>query len=136
MTTIDRAPGANAEAIDAWDGPLYDRFVRFRPIVTTGLGAHGEHALRLYPSAGRGLSVVERVSVVPVGWSTICSSRPPVRAAGDGPRHSACCDDDLAQHVERLVSRGKSRIAADLEQCLTQLVHGPPEVQRAAQVRL
>src|SRR3954454_22125649 len=41
--------GANAEAIQAWDGPLYDRFVRFRDIVTTGLGAHGEEALRLVP---------------------------------------------------------------------------------------
>ena len=38
--------GANAEAIEAWDGPLFDRFVRFRDIVTTGLGAHGEAALR------------------------------------------------------------------------------------------
>jgi len=41
--------GANAEAIQAWDGPLYDRFVRFRHIVTTGLGAHGEAALRVCP---------------------------------------------------------------------------------------
>jgi ubiquinone/menaquinone biosynthesis C-methylase UbiE len=41
--------GANAEAIAAWDGPLYDRFVRFREIVTTGLGSHGEEALRLVP---------------------------------------------------------------------------------------
>jgi SAM-dependent methyltransferase len=40
---------ANAEAIRAWDGPLYDRFVRFREIVTTGLGAHGEAALELFP---------------------------------------------------------------------------------------
>ncbi len=40
---------ANAEAIQAWDGPLYDRFVRFRHIVTTGLGAHGAAALRLAP---------------------------------------------------------------------------------------
>jgi SAM-dependent methyltransferase len=39
---------ANAEAIDAWDGPLYERFVRFREIVTTGLSAHGEVALRLF----------------------------------------------------------------------------------------
>jgi ubiquinone/menaquinone biosynthesis C-methylase UbiE len=39
----------NAEAIRAWDGPLYDRFVRFREIVTTGLGAHGEAALELFP---------------------------------------------------------------------------------------
>jgi ubiquinone/menaquinone biosynthesis C-methylase UbiE len=41
--------GANAEAIQAWDGPLYDRFVRFRHIVTSGLGAHGEEALRVAP---------------------------------------------------------------------------------------
>jgi ubiquinone/menaquinone biosynthesis C-methylase UbiE len=40
---------ANAEAIRAWDGPLYDRFVRFRELVTTGLGAHGEAALALFP---------------------------------------------------------------------------------------
>jgi ubiquinone/menaquinone biosynthesis C-methylase UbiE len=40
---------ANAEATEAWDGPLYDRFVRFREIVTTGLGAHGEEALRRFP---------------------------------------------------------------------------------------
>jgi ubiquinone/menaquinone biosynthesis C-methylase UbiE len=41
--------GTNAEAIEAWDGPLFDRFVRFRHIVTTGLGVHGEAALRLAP---------------------------------------------------------------------------------------
>jgi SAM-dependent methyltransferase len=41
--------GANAEAIEAWDGPLFDRFVRFRHIVTEGLGMHGEEALRLFP---------------------------------------------------------------------------------------
>ncbi len=39
----------NEEAIRAWDGPLYDRFVRFRETVTAGLGAHGEEALRLFP---------------------------------------------------------------------------------------
>jgi SAM-dependent methyltransferase len=51
MTTTDARWGAgvNAEAIEAWDGPLYDRFVRFRHIVTTGLGAHGDAALRLVP---------------------------------------------------------------------------------------
>jgi len=40
---------ANTEAIEAWDGPLYEHFVRFREIVTTGLGVHGEEALRLVP---------------------------------------------------------------------------------------
>jgi ubiquinone/menaquinone biosynthesis C-methylase UbiE len=48
-TTAERSAGDNEEAIRAWDGPLYDRFVRFRETVTTGLGAHGEEALRLYP---------------------------------------------------------------------------------------
>jgi len=43
------AGSANEEAIRAWDGPLYERFVRFREIVTAGLGAHGEEALRLHP---------------------------------------------------------------------------------------
>jgi SAM-dependent methyltransferase len=51
MTAADSKWGsaANAEAIQAWDGPLFDRFVRFRHIVTSGLGAHGERALELFP---------------------------------------------------------------------------------------
>jgi ubiquinone/menaquinone biosynthesis C-methylase UbiE len=51
MARSELAASPNAEAIQAWDGPLYDRFVRFRDVVTTGLGAHGEVALRLYPPA-------------------------------------------------------------------------------------
>lgn len=43
------AVSANAETTEAWDGPLYDRFVRFRHIVTTGLGSHGEKALAVHP---------------------------------------------------------------------------------------
>ena len=42
-------PGENAEAIQAWDGPLFDRWVKFRHVVTTGLGAHGDVALGLVP---------------------------------------------------------------------------------------
>lgn len=46
-------PGENAEQTAAWDGPLYDTFARFRHVVTTGLGAHGEIALgMLAPRAG------------------------------------------------------------------------------------
>ena len=48
---LDQTVEDNDEAIRAWDGPLYDRFVRFRETVTTGLGAHGEEALRLHPPA-------------------------------------------------------------------------------------
>jgi len=46
---MEQITTANEEAIRAWDGPLYDRFVRFRHLLTTGLGAHGEEALRLVP---------------------------------------------------------------------------------------
>jgi SAM-dependent methyltransferase len=51
VTTTDArwGTGVNAEAIQAWDGPLYDRFVKFRHIVTSGLGAHGDAALALAP---------------------------------------------------------------------------------------
>ena len=45
-----RAPEGNEEAIAAWNGPLFERFVRFREVLTTGLGAHGEEALRRNPS--------------------------------------------------------------------------------------
>jgi SAM-dependent methyltransferase len=37
----------NEEAIEAWNGPLFDRFVRFRHVLTGGLGAHGERAIAL-----------------------------------------------------------------------------------------
>jgi SAM-dependent methyltransferase len=43
------ATGANAEATEAWDGPLFERFVQFRHIVVTGATVHGEKALALYP---------------------------------------------------------------------------------------
>lgn len=54
MTTDASPATANAEAIEAWDGPLYDRFVRFREIVTSGLAIHGEAALeRVAPRPGQ-----------------------------------------------------------------------------------
>ena len=50
---------ANEEAIEAWDGPLFDRFVQFRDIVTDGLGAHGEAALARAPAASRATRVLD-----------------------------------------------------------------------------
>jgi SAM-dependent methyltransferase len=38
---------ANEEAIRAWDGPLFDRFVQYRHLLTSGLGAHGDRAIAL-----------------------------------------------------------------------------------------
>jgi SAM-dependent methyltransferase len=40
---------ANAEAIEAWDGPLFDRFSQYRHIVVNGLKGHGDEALRVHP---------------------------------------------------------------------------------------
>jgi SAM-dependent methyltransferase len=39
----------NEEAAEAWNGVLFDRFVKYRQIVTAGLGAHGDEALRIHP---------------------------------------------------------------------------------------
>ena len=43
----------NTATIEAWNGPLFDRFVRFRHIVTTGLGAHGERGAAPVPATTR-----------------------------------------------------------------------------------
>ena len=40
---------ANHEAVEAWDGVLFDRFARFRHILLPGLGAHGDRALEMHP---------------------------------------------------------------------------------------
>jgi len=56
--STDAIQNTNDEAIEAWDGPLYDRFVQFREIVTTGLGAHGEAGLALFPPK-RGQRVID-----------------------------------------------------------------------------
>lgn len=39
----------NTEAAEAWNGVLFDRFLEFRHLMTTGLGAHGETAIELHP---------------------------------------------------------------------------------------
>jgi SAM-dependent methyltransferase len=44
----DVAP-TNEEAVEAWNGVLFDRFVQYRHLVSAGLGAHGEEALRVHP---------------------------------------------------------------------------------------
>ena len=40
---------ANEESTEAWSGPLFERFVRFRPFVADGLGAHGDVAMAAHP---------------------------------------------------------------------------------------
>lgn len=49
----------NDEAIEAWDGPLFDRFVQFRHLLVDSLGVHGAEGMRVVaPAAGeRGLDI-------------------------------------------------------------------------------
>lgn len=56
---MEQIAASNREASDAWSGPLFDRFVQFRELVTGGLGAHGEVALKAHPppSGGRVLDL-------------------------------------------------------------------------------
>lgn len=46
---MERVAASNAEAAEAWSGPLFDRFVKYRDLVSDGLGAHGEAALAENP---------------------------------------------------------------------------------------
>jgi SAM-dependent methyltransferase len=39
----------NTEATEAWSGPLFDLFVKYRDLTTNGLGAHGEVAMQANP---------------------------------------------------------------------------------------
>jgi len=50
MATIE-AESPNREAIDAWNGVLFDKFLRFRHVLTEGLAHHGDAALKREPPA-------------------------------------------------------------------------------------
>jgi SAM-dependent methyltransferase len=49
MVVMEEIAASNREATEAWSGPLFDRFVRYRELVAGGLGAHGEAALAAHP---------------------------------------------------------------------------------------
>ncbi len=55
---MDSVHASNVEAAEAWSGPLFDRFVSYRDLVSDGLGAHGEEALRANPP-NRGDRVID-----------------------------------------------------------------------------
>lgn len=46
---MEPVAAANEEAVEAWNGVLFDRFLQYRDILVTGLGAHGDEALRVQP---------------------------------------------------------------------------------------
>jgi SAM-dependent methyltransferase len=63
MGNMVSVAATNEEAVEAWNGVLFDRFVHFRHLVSAGLGAHGEEALRIHPPA-----VGERVLDIGCGF--------------------------------------------------------------------
>ncbi len=46
---MESVAASNREATEAWSGPLFDRFVKYRDLVAAGLGAHGEVAMETHP---------------------------------------------------------------------------------------
>ena len=81
--TEQEAP-ENVEAIDAWNGPLFDRFVEFRKILCDGLAVHGDAALEVL-AARPG----ERILDVGCGFGdTTSADRRRVGASGRGGRVS------------------------------------------------
>jgi SAM-dependent methyltransferase len=115
-----QAASANEEAIRAWGGPLYDRLVRFRHLLTSGLGAHGEEALRLVPprpgdrvlDIGCGFGdTTQRIAglVGPTGWALgvdasprfIEDARRDAVQAGVDNASFAVVDVETARFVER-----------------------------------
>jgi SAM-dependent methyltransferase len=59
MPEVAEVTTANEEAIRAWDGVLFDRFVEFRDVIVAGIALHGDEAIRLNPppSGGRVLDI-------------------------------------------------------------------------------
>lgn len=49
MGAMSTPAADNREASEAWSGPLFERFVRYRELVAEGLGAHGEVAMAAHP---------------------------------------------------------------------------------------
>lgn len=47
MSLMSSVAPDNAEATEAWSGPLFDLFVKYRELTAAGLGAHGDAALRV-----------------------------------------------------------------------------------------
>lgn len=80
---LEVAP-ANEEAVEAWNGVLFDRFVQYRDLMVAGLGAHGERAMELYPPQ--------------VGWNVL---------------DIGCGFGDTAQDLARLVGPAGSVLGVD-----------------------
>ncbi|HVP00999.1 MAG TPA: class I SAM-dependent methyltransferase [Solirubrobacteraceae bacterium] len=103
---MEQVAALNEEAVEAWNGPLYERFVAFRPVVTTGLGAHGEAAIACCsPRPG------ERVLDIGCGFGDT------TQRLGElvGPTGSAVGIDAAERFIETAREEARSASAANVE---------------------
>lgn len=112
------ASPANEEAIEAWDGPLFDRFVQFRHLMVGGLAPHGNEAIRLHPPE-RG----ERVLDLGCGFGDTTRQLAEIVGA-DG---SALGIDAAARFIElaRSEATGIENVAFDVADVETAALGGP-----------
>ncbi|MEO8702431.1 MAG: methyltransferase domain-containing protein [Kofleriaceae bacterium] len=98
----------NKEAIEAWNTVLFDKFVEFRHVLTTGLGAHGTRALELFP-------VREGNRVVDIGCGFGDTTVDLARRVG--PKGHAHGLDAAARFIESARANAKGVENASFEVC-------------------
>jgi SAM-dependent methyltransferase len=103
---VSSIASANEEAVSAWNGVLFDRFVQYRRIVTVGLGAHGEEALRHFPPR-----------------------------SGDRVLDVGCGFGDTSQALGRLVGPGGAVLGVDAAERFVELAREETRQAGAANVR-
>jgi ubiquinone/menaquinone biosynthesis C-methylase UbiE len=81
MGAARAASDSNDEAAAAWDGVLFDKFVRFRAVLTTGFTVHSDAALARHPVA-QGAAVLD----MGCGFGDLTATL----ARAVGPSGSAC----------------------------------------------
>jgi SAM-dependent methyltransferase len=106
MVTMEEIAASNREATEAWSGPLFDRFVRFRELVAGGLGAHGEAALAAHPPN-----------------------------PGDRVVDLGCGFGDTTQRLAELVGPGSDALGVDVSQPFIELARREAEEAGVANVR-
>jgi SAM-dependent methyltransferase len=94
-----RGQGPNAEAIEAWDTVLFDKFCRFRAVVTAGLGTHGSAAMDR-------LGSIEGKRVLDLGCGFGDTTQELARRAG--PSGQAVGVDAATRFIERAAAEAQA----------------------------
>jgi SAM-dependent methyltransferase len=111
----------NREAIEAWNTVLFDKFVEFRRVLTTGLGVHGTRAMDLHPPR-------EGAAVVDIG----CGFGDTTIELGKrvGPRGRAVGVDAATRFIEsaRAEARGRENVSFEVADVEANVPGGPYEL--------